>query len=295
MKQNSFKATAVEQTERLSNESYLPSSSISVMYDTFPEHIQLHWHEFYEIHFIDEGEGIHILNGNTYPLRKGSLFLLTPVDFHEILPKQDHPLGIYNIIFSDDMIGDDLRKILFGSFESLTTILQGESMHQLESDISRLHREFSQRKPGYELVLKGTFERILVDLARTCRVRADRPLAVDKCLSQGAIQKALIYMHLHFPEALTLKDVANQAQLSANYFSVCFHKVTGQCFQKYLQELRLRFSRTLLRTANCSVTEVCYASGFNTLSHFERVFKERFRQSPGNYQQRSCIRLTKPS
>jgi transcriptional regulator GlxA family with amidase domain len=94
------------------------------------------------------------------------------------------------------------------------------------------------------------------------------------------IRRALIYMHHHFREQLTLEEVAAQARLSPNYFSECFHKATGSRFQSYLQELRLRFARTLLEMSDLHVTTICHASGFNTLSHFERAFKGRHGQPP---------------
>jgi AraC-like DNA-binding protein len=90
-------------------------------------------------------------------------------------------------------------------------------------------------------------------------------------------------MHNHFRENLYLKDVAQQANLAPNYFSEAFHKLTGIPFQTYLQDLRLRFALALLRVSDLSVTEICYASGFNTLSHFLRVFKQKFHQSPNTF------------
>jgi YesN/AraC family two-component response regulator len=94
------------------------------------------------------------------------------------------------------------------------------------------------------------------------------------------LHKSLIYIHHHFRERLTLQQVAQQLPLSANYFSECFSRAYGISFQKYLQELRLQFAFSLLSSASLSITEVCYAAGFNNLSHFERIFKQKFGQLP---------------
>ena len=43
----------------------------------------IHWHDYFEIEMVVEGSADHILNGKTYSLSKGDIYLLTPVDFHE--------------------------------------------------------------------------------------------------------------------------------------------------------------------------------------------------------------------
>jgi AraC-like DNA-binding protein len=75
--------------------------------------------------------------------------------------------------------------------------------------------------------------------------------------------------------------------LSANYFSECFHRVVGTPFQTYLADTRLEFAKALLGVSQLSVTEVCYASGFNTLAHFERMFKRKYGHTPSRYR-REC-------
>ncbi|ETK32863.1 helix-turn-helix transcriptional regulator [Microbispora sp. ATCC PTA-5024] len=68
--------------------------------------------------------------------------------------------------------------------------------------------------------------------------------------------------------------------VSPNYFSERFRDHTGSSFQVYLQERRLRFARSLLASTSLSVTEVCHAAGFNTLSHFRRAYRRRYGSAP---------------
>jgi AraC-like DNA-binding protein len=87
-------------------------------------------------------------------------------------------------------------------------------------------------------------------------------------------------MEQHYRDPLSLELVAAKAHLSPNYFSQLFHEIVGVAFQEHLQILRVRFARSLLRATDMSVTDICYASGFRTLSHFERTFKEEYGTSP---------------
>jgi len=70
---------------------------------------------------------------------------------------------------------------------------------------------------------------------------ADAARSAEMTTQQRQIRTALVYIHHHFREQLTLNDVAGHARLSPSYFSECFHRTTGSSFQRYLQELRLRF------------------------------------------------------
>ncbi|WP_028611604.1 helix-turn-helix transcriptional regulator [Paenibacillus harenae] len=97
------------------------------------------------------------------------------------------------------------------------------------------------------------------------------------------IRNALLYIQHHFREPLSLANAADYAGLSANYFSECFRRQVGISFQDYLNESRLQFASALLRSSELPVTEVCFAAGFNTISHFDRIFKRKFGCSPREY------------
>ena len=138
------------------------------------------------------------------------------------------------------------------------------------------------------MLVQGSVERLLIQLSRRS---GPAPAASHDARSADlpmspAVRKALIYIQHHFRETLTLDDAAASCGLSSNYFSECFSKGTGVTFQAYVQDLRLQFAKSLLKTTRLPVTEICFASGFNTLPHFERAFKKRFGGTPGDYRKR---------
>jgi AraC-like DNA-binding protein len=192
-------------------------------------------------------------------------------------------LEIFNVIFSDEVLAGELHEVLFRNLKAYSAVFTGPEFFAMEAEFRRLWSEANESRLGHELVIEGSLERILIDLARKCLV-AKSSVEHDyiSCQHKG-IQKALIYIHHHFRESLTLRDAAAHAHLSPNYFSECFHRVTGSPFQVYLQGLRLRFAMSLLHVSELSMTDICYASGFKTLSHFERAFKRRFGRPPGAY------------
>jgi AraC-like DNA-binding protein len=117
-------------------------------------------------------------------------------------------------------------------------------------------------------------------LARRCAPAPAAPVRGTPAGQHPAVHDALIYLHHHFREPLTLDAVARHAHLTPNYFSGCFHQATGASFQCYLQDLRLRFAMSLLCVSDLPVTDICYAAGFHTVSHFVRAFRQKSAARP---------------
>jgi len=97
--------------------------------------------------------------------------------------------------------------------------------------------------------------------------------------------EGVIHIQHHFRQPLSLQDAARQAHLSPNYFSDLFHKASGLSIQHYLQQQRLQFAQALLRGSSLPVTELSYGAGFDTLTHFERVFRREFGMTPSQARQ----------
>ncbi|MFC5649195.1 helix-turn-helix domain-containing protein [Paenibacillus solisilvae] len=279
---------AVHETpERLMNDQYMPSSSpYQLFMQTINDDVSTHWHEFYEISFVVSGSATHVLNGVPARIAKGSIFLMTPADFHEIIMDADgETLQLYDLIFTEQLIREPLMELLFDRISVKSHIFDTDEFTQIEAEFKRIWRETHDWQAGSEFIVQGCLERVLIDLSRACRPKQIQTPASGEQLVQSPIRKALIYIQHHFRDSIPLEEVARLCGLSANYFSECFHKQTGMTFQLYVQELRLQFAKSLLKATKLPITEVSFASGFNTLPHFERTFKKRFAATPRQFRQ----------
>jgi AraC-like DNA-binding protein len=73
----------------------------------------------------------------------------------------------------------------------------------------------------------------------------------------------------------SLSHLSSQVAMSPFLFARVFREMIGLPPHKYLLQLRLARARTLLESG-MSVTNTCYAAGFNNLSHFIRMFRRHF-------------------
>ncbi len=97
------------------------------------------------------------------------------------------------------------------------------------------------------------------------------------------ITRAKDYIREHQTENLRLANVARAVNTSTFYFCKMFKKVTGVNFTDYLSRVRIEKSKNLLLNPNLRVSEIAFEVGFQSLTHFNRVFKKIVGQSPTEY------------
>lgn len=97
------------------------------------------------------------------------------------------------------------------------------------------------------------------------------------------IRRAKEFINEHQTEDLTLGQVAKAVNTSTFYFCKMFKKATGINFTDYLSRVRIEKSKNLLLNPNLRVSEIAFEVGFQSLTHFNRVFKKVLGQSPTEY------------
>jgi AraC-like DNA-binding protein len=90
-------------------------------------------------------------------------------------------------------------------------------------------------------------------------------------------------MESNFMFNLSIPEYARMAQRSVSTFKREFREAYHTSPGRWLTQKRLEYSKMLLETSRSPVSDVAYESGFENLSHFSRVFKERYRISPTRY------------
>ncbi len=98
------------------------------------------------------------------------------------------------------------------------------------------------------------------------------------------VNKALAYINEHLTEPFTESDLAAIAGRSPSSFSRCFRRHTGMGVVQYVNRLRINLACQLLMSEpRQPVTEICFATGFNNLSNFNRQFLMQKGVSPSRF------------
>jgi AraC-like DNA-binding protein len=97
------------------------------------------------------------------------------------------------------------------------------------------------------------------------------------------IVQAKLFIDTNFADNIDLGNIADEAYFSKFHFIRLFKKIYGKTPHQYLKVVRIEKAIQLLRT-DISVSDVCYAVGFESLSSFSGLFKSLVGLAPSAYQ-----------
>ncbi|MCX6927652.1 MAG: helix-turn-helix domain-containing protein, partial [Verrucomicrobia bacterium] len=132
----------------------------------------------------------------------------------------------------------------------------------------------------HEAVIK-----LLSIFAQHLSILSNRILVQKENSEPPVITRAKAFIQEHQTEHLRLTQVAKAVNSSPFYFCKIFKKATGINFTDYLSRIRIERSKNLLLNPNLRVSEIAFEVGFQSLTHFNRVFKNTVGQSPTHYRE----------
>lgn len=97
------------------------------------------------------------------------------------------------------------------------------------------------------------------------------------------INRVYEYIIEHFRTDITLEKVAQIAHMTPTAFCRFFKSRTRKTFSQFLNEIRISCACRLLMDGKIDISQVCYDSGFNNLSYFNRQFKSIKQTTPSSY------------
>ncbi len=146
--------------------------------------------------------------------------------------------------------------------------------------------QLSNEQPGFPRVLK------LLDILYQLSLEEDYHLlstttfaSVKTTADSRRVRKVEEYIDEHFKEEIRLQTVSDIAGMTPTAFSRFFKLRTGRTLSDYIIDIRLGYAARQLVDTTTSVVEICYDSGFNNVSNFNRIFKKRKGCSPTTFRE----------
>ena len=171
----------------------------------------------------------------------------------------------------------------------------GLSFHgRTRDEVVELLRQLSELGSSIERLL--LLMKILDTLARSREVRtlASPSYSPTLSLHQGEhINRVCKLISMKFKEDIAQSEVARMARMSSASFSRFFRRATNKTFRAFLNEVRIGHASQMLLETDCTVSEVCYESGFANLSNFNRQFLRLRQISPRAYREKALRGATK--
>ena len=234
----------------------------------------LHWHEYCEIELILEGKMIHHLNNSSSIVEAGNIYLLTPADFHQIEPLG--PLKVMNITFKESLIPTEFLDVFMGKRQAVNIQLSQDTFEYLTVITEKIYEEFRRERAHSTCYIKSLLNCLFAEISYAYPVSNES----YKEYMSDPIRRALMYIYCNFRDNPSLHNVAEVSGLCDNYFSETFHKATGEKFNRFLNNVKLQYAYDILINSDKPITEICFSSGFDSMTHFQREFKAKYLFSP---------------
>jgi AraC-like DNA-binding protein len=136
---------------------------------------------------------------------------------------------------------------------------------------------------------KQAIVKLLTLFAQHLSVIGNQILVERAGIEPPVISRAREYIARHYTEDLSLPQVARAVNTSTCYFCKLFKKHTGINFIDHVSRVRIEQAKILLRNPNLRVSEIAYEVGFQSLTHFNRVFKRLEGRAPTLYRRRLVL------
>lgn len=116
--------------------------------------------------------------------------------------------------------------------------------------------------------------------------------AYPKIYLYKRIVQAKLFIDANFSEDIDLNNISDEACFSKFHFIRLFKSIYGKTPHQYLRSVRVEHAKTLLQKGH-SISETCFAVGFDSVSSFAGLFRQYTSLSPSVYQQQQLQRQAK--
>ena len=239
-----------------------------------------HYHNELEIMKLQSGNAYLIVDGVRIKTVPNRIYFINPGEIHTVYTYADSEYN--SVVFSKELLSFSENSVIYRRLieplfsgglrfcQSTEDAFCCEVFHQLETLACQGER-YAPQIVACLLQLLGHCEES--EILQKVETPPDW---------KEPIYRAIRFMENHFTEQLTLAQIAETAGMSPKYFCSYFKKYTGTTAVTYLNTLRIRKAKELLR-GGASVLESAFSCGFENISFFIKKFKEANGKTPGQY------------
>lgn len=256
--------------------------------DSYP----IHWHTAMEIIMPYENIYTVEIGSSSIVVNEGDIIIIPPGELHTLIAPESGSRMIMQIDYSllcnlkgMDSLLHTLHPYILIRKEN-NDELRDELAEVLRNYMLEIESEYFGMAPYHEARIYSLMIDFFVDLGRETG-NQDRQFGNFTTNKQHEyVQKFMNvcnYINEHCTEDVTVDDLADIAGFSKFHFARLFKQFTNVSYYDYLTRKRIEHAETLLISPDISITEVAMQSGFNSLSTFNRVFKNIKNCTPSEY------------
>lgn len=259
------------------------------------EEVPWHWHGELEAAVITQGRAIVAAGNEKYTIGPGEGFFVNSGILHGCWDADASGCRFHSMVFHPRLVGGSLDSVFYQNYVlPLTENHALESIH-LKPDIPWQSQALTAMEtawqacagepPGFEFRVRGALSDLILLLRDNGPAARRQPGA--KSLRDGErIKEMLQFIHDHFAEALSTRQIAGSAAISESECLRCFRTAIGTTPIQYLRQYRIQRAVQLLTTTQTRISDIAAVCGFQDVSYFTKTFREIKGCPPGEYRKK---------
>ncbi|WP_135556407.1 AraC family transcriptional regulator [Paenibacillus cymbidii] len=251
-----------------------------------------HWHDFYQLFCFLDGSGEFACGESLYPFEPGTLIFVKPGTMHSLIAHSKRTVKTLDIKFR---IEDERMEKMAQGLPAYVQSAPREMAEWLET----IRKEGLNRQAYFKEMGALVLTQLLYGLARLAvgkeaeeegTAGGMQPVAaLDQYEAAGRVAA---YIEAHYAEPLSLAAIASATGYSPSYVSQIFKRSKQCTVAAYIKMTRIRHAKAGMLGAESALKRISEETGFKTIHHFSRVFKQLEKMTPGQWlaQERDGIR-----
>ena len=238
----------------------------------------VHMHSFVEFFFVTEGKGYFHLKDRKVPIHRGMVIINNGDILHTESSRSDCEMA-YAALCVDNLIVRSQDP----SNKEQTFFLDFSREYDFIFDyIKKIEWEWVVREDFWQCALHTHFNSFILHILRRSNLLGV-PTTTDN--SPNPLANIHSYLTSHYADDITLDGLADRFCMNKYYLAHSFKKIYGQTIMYTLHQVRCETARRILQSSNLSIGGISVAVGYNSCSHFTKVYRKFYGETPSQTRQ----------
>ncbi len=260
-----------------------PNDSFHIVRRTITsnENLEYHDHDYAEIFWIKEGDGVHLLNGERIPISKGDLCMIRPADRHTFIANSNTTgLVVTNIAF----YLESLQLFKERYFPDCDTYFWTENRQPFSMKLNA--DELNEISGVTDYILHKPRDFMHLDLMV---LHIFKVIQEAHSKSDSSMPHWLSYAIEQYSTPMNFrKGVAGFVELtdrSTDHVNKIVRMYMNRTLTEAVTQIKMTYAAHRLTMTNVPIKTICYNCGYNAIGHFYKVFKKHYGMTPKDYRQ----------
>lgn len=255
--------------------------------------IPIHWHEEFEVILVIDGRCNYKIDLEAFIIEKGDILMIGPQKLHTLNSINDITLSWTSFVFNIDMLkslntdGALLKYIspILNNNHQIPLIIKNNDTYydNILTVIKDIITCYKEKDIAYELELKSLLYKLFSLFYKGNLIVTNTDKNIINTKVTDKVKLVLNYIHDNYSNNISINTLANICDYSEYHFMRFFKKHIGMTCIQYINNYRLEKASLLLNSTSKPIMDISLEVGFDNLSYFNKLFKNKYNLTPKEF------------